>query len=552
MKNLKTGSSVTEGGGDRKYPIPPRPSTPEDLHVVLDIGAELRESEERFRALVTATSTVVYRMSPDWAEMRELHGQGFIDDGTGVSTNWLESYIPAEDQPLVMDTIAKAIASRSVFELEHRVRRVDGTLGWTLSRAVPLLNEEGEIREWFGAATDVTSRKELELAAANTAKQKDEFMAVLSHELRNLLSPLRNGAEIARLIARPDANGPLGQVIEMMQRQVGRLTHLVDDLLDASRASVAKIQLHTKPVLLADVVATSIESCRAFIEAHRHSIQIQTQDDVVVDADFQRLAQVFDNLLSNSAKYMPPGGRIRVTVLRQEDRAVVSVTDAGRGIPKEDLDRVFDLFVQVPGREGHQGGLGIGLYLARAIVERHGGTIEAESAGRGRGSTFTVKLPISQTSADALRVVPLRSAGLLAAGGRRLSILVADDNEEAANSLATLLELAGHEVVIASDGAEAVECASERKFDLIFLDIWMQRLDGLAAAERIRSLPVAGQPVLVATTGFGQKQDRERSRAAGFDIHLVKPLELDSLRELLTTVTERRADEETRAYRGQA
>lgn len=257
----------------------------------------LRSSEERFRALVTATSDILYRMSPDWAEMRALDGKGFLRDTTLPDRDWLRRYIPEDEQAKVSTAIRAAVHTRSVFELEHRVHRSDGTSGCILSRAVPLLNEKGEIVEWFGAAHDLTARKNAEDALRNADRRKDQFLATLAHELRNPLAPLRNGLQIARLNSPADA--PFRRTIEMMDRQVGMLVHLVDDLMDVSRITTGKIELRREIVSLRDVLAASVEASRAAIDARGHSLIIDpSPGDLTVEGDFDRLTEVISNLLS--------------------------------------------------------------------------------------------------------------------------------------------------------------------------------------------------------------------------------------------------------------
>ena len=357
---------------------------------------ELRSSEDRFQAFVTATSDIVYRMSPDWSEMRQLDGRGFMVDTDGPKRDWLNEYIHPDDQARVTAAIADAVRTKNVFELEHRVKRLDGTLGWTLSRAVPLLDDSGEITEWLGAARDVTARRGAEEALRDSDRRKDEFLATLAHELRNPLAPLRNGLQIARLSSGPDS--PLRRTIEMMDRQLNHLVHLVDDLLDVGRISAGKIELRRERVKLREVLAVSAEASRPAIDQHGHTFVVEPDgEELCVDGDFDRLTQVFSNLLSNAAKYTDSGGRIELRVAREDDEAAVSISDTGIGIAAADLPHVFELFSQVRSHQGRtEGGLGIGLSLVRKLVEMHQGSVSATSAGPGRGSTFTVRLPLTR------------------------------------------------------------------------------------------------------------------------------------------------------------
>jgi signal transduction histidine kinase len=363
----------------------------------------LRSSEERFRALVTATSDVLYRMSPDWTQMRALDGRGFLPDTTLPDGDWPRRYIPADEQARVSAAVRSAVLTKGVFELEHRVLRSDGTTGWVLSRAVPILNENNEVVEWFGAALDLTARKSAEDALRDADRRKDEFLATLAHELRNPLAPLRNGLQIARLNSPADA--PFRRTIEMMERQVSMLVHLVEDLMDVSRITTGKIELRRERVTLREVLAASTEASRAAIDGHGHRLVIEpSAEELSVEGDFDRLTQVFSNLLSNAVKYTDAGGTIELRVAREGGQGVVSIADTGIGIPAADLPGIFEMFSQVSSHRGHaDGGLGIGLSLVRQLVEMHGGSVEVVSPGENRGSTFSVRLPLIEPSAAPIR-----------------------------------------------------------------------------------------------------------------------------------------------------
>ena len=354
----------------------------------------LRATEERFRALVTATSDVVYRMSPDWSQMWRLDGQAFIADPADPPGNWLNDFVHSEDLPQVRAALAIAVNEKSLFEIEHRVKSVDGSFRWTLSRAVPLLDDAGTIMEWFGAARDVTARRNVEEALRDGDRHKNEFLATLAHELRNPLAPLRNGLEIAKKETAPGSTFKL--TIAMMDRQLNHLVHLVDDLLDVGRISTGKIELRRERTRLREVLAMSVEASRAAFDRHGHSFHLDTgADELCVEGDFERLSQVFSNLLSNAAKYTERGGRIELRMFHEGGEALVSVSDTGIGIPEADLPHVFDLFSQVREHQSRsEGGLGIGLSLVRKLVEMHHGSVSATSTGLGKGSTFTVRLPM--------------------------------------------------------------------------------------------------------------------------------------------------------------
>ena len=324
----------------------------------------------------------------------------------------------------------------------------------------------------------------------------------------------------------------------MMDRQVNMLVHLVDDLLDVSRIASGKIQLRRGRVNLREVLAASAEASRGTIDAHGHLLVVgRCADDIIVDADFDRLTQVFANLLSNAAKYTEDGGTIGLQVRQEADEGVVSITDTGIGIAGKDAAEAFDIFAQVSTHQSRaDGGLGIGLALVRQLIELHGGSVHAASPGVGQGSTFTVRLPLIKPSARAASGRDCATAESATVFGRR--ILVVDDNADAASSLAMILEQRGHQVMTASDGQQAVQKAVQLHPDVVFLDLGMPRMDGFEAAQRLRALPDGAQMILIALTGRGQPKDLTRTRAAGFDHHLLKPVDPNSLENLFSRPVE--------------
>jgi signal transduction histidine kinase len=356
---------------------------------------ELRSSQTRFQALLVATSDVLYRMSPDWSQMRLLHGKGFLADTHTADPGWLQRYVPADEQARVQTEIQRAIATREAFEVEHRVRRIDGTEGFVLSRAVPIFGDKAEITEWFGAATDLTAHRKFEDQLRDADRRKDEFLAILAHELRNPLATLRSGLYLAGRSA--PADGPLASTFEMMNRQLAMLVHLVDDLTDVGRISTGKIRIRREQLTVQEVLTASIEASLAAVDARGHGLRVVVPEERLgVCGDFDRLTQVFSNLLSNAAKYTGPGGSIELCATRDGNEAVVSVRDTGIGIPAADAAGIFELFSQIPAHRVHaNGGLGIGLSLVRQLVELHDGSVGVASAGEGQGSTFTVRLPLS-------------------------------------------------------------------------------------------------------------------------------------------------------------
>jgi CheY-like chemotaxis protein len=398
-------------------------------------------------------------------------------------------------------------------------------------------DEAGRVLFVAATGTDITERRRMEDALREQDRRKDEFLALLAHELRNPLAPLRNGLHVMRLAE--DDPGTIAQAREMMERQLAHMVRLIDDLLDVSRINRNKMELRRSRVLLADVISSAVEIARPMIDAAGHELAVSLPPEpVYLDADLTRLAQVFGNLLTNSAKYTRPGGHIRLAAERRGRDVVVSVRDDGIGIPAASLRSIFDMFSQVDrSMERTAGGLGIGLALVKGLTEMHGGTVTAESAGVGQGSTFTVRLPALETPAERTADEPQRTQPSAAGPGRR--ILVVDDNSDSARSMAGLLELLGNEVRTAHDGIAAVAAAEAFRPDVILMDVGMPRLNGYEATRRIREQPWGRSPAIVALTGWGQDGDRVLSREAGCDAHLVKPVDIRDLEELLASLTGR-------------
>ncbi|PCC71998.1 PAS domain S-box-containing protein [Nannocystis exedens] len=437
---------------------------------------------------------------------------------------------------------------------EGRANRSDGRGAPRRWLAAPFVDRQGEnlglVQLWdeadggFGDSDEVMlvqlahiTSVAIENARLNAAlreqdRRKDEFLALLAHELRNPLAPIRNGLEALRLSDDPAIQEHAQAV---MDRQLGHMVRLIDDLLDISRISRNKMELRRARVVLADVVNNAIETARPFIDAARHTLEVSLPPrPVVLDADLTRLAQVFSNLLTNSAKYTPPGGHIRLTAERSNGEVSVVVRDDGIGIPRAALTSIFDMFSQIDRSiERSNGGLGIGLALVKGLVEMHGGTVTCDSAGPGMGSAFTVTLPVIEPQP------PTASSGgpngeRDSSGGRR--VLVVDDNEDSALTMAMMLRLLGHRVEMAHDGVAAVAAAESFRPELILMDMGMPRLNGYDATRQIRQQPWGAAMRIVALTGWGQESDRARSKEAGCDQHLVKPVPLAELKKLMASM----------------
>jgi PAS domain S-box-containing protein len=408
----------------------------------------------------------------------------------------------------------------------------DGSQRPIRQNAAPIRDEHGDVSGAVLTFCDVTQQRVREQALREADRRKDEFLAMLAHELRNPLAPICTAIDILRTDAASAA--AKGRATELMGRQVHHLIRLVDDLLDVSRIMRGKIELRVESIELQSVMARAIETAQPIIASMRHELILSVPSErVMVAADPLRLAQVVNNLLSNAAKYTEPGGRIWLTGESAGDRTVIRVRDTGIGIPRDMLPRVFDLFTQVDSSMSRsQGGLGVGLTLVKRLVELNGGTVEARSDGAGKGSEFVVSLPAGTTTerADVAAHTTMSSEPVPQVKQR---VLVVDDNIDAAESLAMLLRTHGHDVQVAGDGPSALEAAELRPPDIVFLDVGMPCMDGIEVGRRLRQQPSTSHAILVALTGWGLEEDRRRTRDAGFDCHLVKPVGLEVLSRVL-------------------
>ncbi|HEV8615929.1 MAG TPA: ATP-binding protein [Methylomirabilota bacterium] len=411
--------------------------------------------------------------------------------------------------------------------LSARLRAADDELQARREEAAHAEEELRVANEELHAANDALNSRLRDLEDTQEAsRHKDDFLAMLAHELRNPLAPIVSAMHVIRL--RPDDGRAVQRAREIVERQVRHQARLLDDLLDVARAARGKIRLRRAPTTLDAVVGSALETTRSRIEARGHEVVVSLPvPPIPIDADGTRLAQAIASVLDNAAKYTASGGRIEVTGAREGGQALLRIRDTGVGIPADMLSRVFDLFTQgeVPLARS-QGGLGVGLTLARTLVTMHGGSIEAASEGEGRGSEFTLRLPLAAAGVEA------RAADAAATGSAR-SILVVEDNADAREMLRIALELDGHRVEVAEDGVKGVETALRIHPDVALVDIGLPGLDGYEVARRIRQS--LGEDVrLVALTGYGQAEDRRRTREAGFDVHLVKPVDPDVLGPLLS------------------
>ncbi len=451
----------------------------------------------------------------------------------------VEDFFFPEDRAFIRDDFLPRVARDGHAETEIRMRHFrSGAPIWMICTAYVIRDAGGAPEGYATVSRNITERKlaeerlrqaTVDLQDAN--QRKTRFLATLAHELRNPLAPLRTGLDLMQLPgASPEA---LGRARAMMDRQLRQMVHLIDDLMDIARIDSGKIELKRQRVALRTIVTTAIEGVMPMVEAAGHALAVELPDEPLwLDADPTRLAQVLANLLTNACKYTPGGGRIALSARRDGNDAVIAVQDSGIGIPPDALESVFEMFSQVSQNIGRaQGGLGIGLALVRSLVQMHGGTIAAGSAGAGQGSTFTLRLPLASLATAPAERAAAQAPALAAAGG--LPILVADDNVDAATMLAAVLTARGHRVTLAHDGEAALAQARAGSYALLILDVGMPGLSGYEVARAVRAMPHLDGALLAAHTGWGAEHDRSEALAAGFDAHLTKPAGLDEIDALL-------------------
>jgi PAS domain S-box-containing protein len=501
--------------------------------------AALTDNEERFRMASDATEAFVYDVDLNAGRLVLMHNlarlMGLDAPAEAMTPAWWEARIHADDRPGYVEELDAHLRNpaRRHLRLSYRIRHVDGSWRSVEDTTIIVRGPGGEAIRMVGAIVDVTERVRMEEGLREARRQadsanraKDEFLAMLGHELRNPLAPMVTALELLRL------RGSQSREQDVLERQVRHLIRMVDDLLDVSRITTGKVELQRRPVELCDVVGRSMEVAGHLLEQRRHHVDIQVpREGLVIDADVDRLAQVVANLLTNAAKYSDPGSRIEVRGRRDNRRVALTVTDQGSGILPEMLAGVFDAFVQQPQTlERSRGGLGLGLAIARSLVLQHGGTIRAKSDGPGRGSQFIVELPAT----EGVRTEPCEPVGGDTRVRSAARILVVDDNDDASQMLQVALEKLGYVVDVARDGPSALHKAASLRPDIALLDIGLPVMDGYELAERLmRDLPEGVRLRLVAITGYGQDADRERAKDAGFEHHLVKPIDLPRLERVI-------------------
>jgi PAS domain S-box-containing protein len=504
----------------------------------------LRRSEARYRALAEAASQAVWVWDPAtgsgdfdatqrWWE--EVTGQSPADQSAREYQGWLDRVHP-EDREQARAAWVGALASGIPYEIEYRILARTGEVRVVQARAVAVRGPEGEVREWVGTLSDVTERRSVEEALKEADRRKDEFLAMLAHELRNPLAPIRNAAEVLRRTGGADPY--LEQARSMIERQVAHMARLVDDLLDVSRISRSKILLRKERLDLALLVRATTEDHRSLLEEAGLTLAVEVPPEPVwMSGDPTRLSQILDNLLQNAAKFSNPGGRVSVRLACDpEGLAVLAVEDTGIGMEPDILARLFQPFSQADrSLDRSQGGLGLGLALVKGLVDLHGGQVEAASGGTGQGSRFTIRLPLAQEEMPAAPPEPAAPAA-----PRSLSILVVEDNRDAAESLQMLLELSGHQVVVAHTGQSGLEAALRVRPDVALCDIGLPGgMDGYALARALRAAEETAGIVLIALTGYGQDEDKRQARESGYDQHMTKPVNPATLMSLLQTLASR-------------
>jgi PAS domain S-box-containing protein len=515
--------------------------------VVADITArkmadvELKESRGRFERIVSQAATGVVQVDPD-GRIKVVNDKfcamlGY--DRAELLALTMRDITAPESMGVTRAALDKVGAGEAGVVVQKQYRRRDGSLMWASSSVSAVRSPVQQFEGIVAIVVDISKDREVEESLRKLAsdlseadQRKSEFLATLAHELRNPLAPISTGLAVLKLGG--DNAAAVGKIRAMMERQVAQMVRLIDDLLDVARISGGKIDLQKAVVDIKTVLAAAIETSQPFIEHGAHTLLVRQPDEpLLLHADPTRIAQVLSNLLNNAAKYTPLGGNIEVVVQRAGADVTVSITDNGVGIAAESLSTIFLMFNQVRHNlHRAQGGLGVGLSLVRRLVEMHGGAVTAVSAGAGAGSTFTVRLPLARDNSSA----PAPEAVFAAAARRQLRLLVADDNVDAAQSLASMFALQGHMTRVAHSGKQAIDMARDFSPEVAFLDIGMPEMNGYETARAMRTLAGMEGSVLVALTGWGNESDRILSKQAGFDHHLTKPADGATIDRLLDEI----------------
>jgi PAS domain S-box-containing protein len=503
--------------------------------------------EVESRSIALATSEKLYR-----AIGETINYGVWVTDADGAAIYLSDSFLKLTGMTLeqatrdgwgsalhpddVEDTLAawkECAHTGNAWYREHRVLGADGRYHAILAQGVPIRDDSGRIQRWAGINLDISRLKNTERALLEADRRKDEFLATLAHELRNPLAPIRNAVRILDSDAADERQRKWGR--EVIARQVQRMSLLLDDLLDVARITRGQLELKKDYVDLKSVVNVAVETARPLLDAKRHQLTVSLPPTTIsLEADPLRLSQVIGNLLTNAAKYTDPDGRIELQARMNHGELLISIRDNGIGLAEEVLPGLFTMFSQVNSAiDRAEGGLGIGLALVKGLVALHGGRVEVRSDGLGRGSEFTVHLPQRVIAAPLAAPPETASGAANASDVRRGRVLVADDNRDAADSLSLVLRFMGYEVFTAFDGAEALEIGARERPQAAIIDIGMPGMSGHEVARRVRREAWGRHAVLIALTGWGQDQDKQAARAAGFDEHLTKPVDPDQVESVL-------------------
>jgi len=506
----------------------------QDVSERVDADNALRKSEERFRELANNIDQIVWTCDatgqPTWYNDRwyEFSGSTFeqmLNDG------WRTLVHPAH-YDRIGERFRRCIDTGEVWEETFPVRGKTAEYRWFLSRAIPIKAASGAVLRWFGSSTDITASRNLQEALTEADKRKDEFLAMLAHELRNPVAPILNVAQI--LSRRDSATNDTAALVSIIQRQATHLARLLDDLLDVARITRGRIELRCKVVHVDECIALAMETVDPLIRSSRHTLEVdRAPEDLLVNVDKDRITQCLTNVLNNAVKYSPPASRIRVKTSARDHQVVIEVQDFGRGIKPEVLPRIFELFAQGDRTlDRGNSGLGIGLSVCKRLIEMHGGKVTAHSEGEGRGSTFRLSVPLASSRAQpAIHVNPAPNAA-------KRRILVVDDNEDAADTIAMLLEMSGHVTKVVYHGTEAINVWSAFGAEIVLLDIGLPDLSGYEVVASLRKTGFAG--LAIALSGFGQPEDKRRALESGFDAHMVKPVDPVALESALAETAQNR------------
>jgi len=504
----------------------------------------LRESERRSRHLADAMPQIIWTAGPDgsvdYYNERWFEYTGLTPEQTFLADGWWRLVLHPDDVGPCAAQWAQAVREFKPFQIECRFKHASpNEYRWFLGRAEPVADEPGGPVRWYGTCTDIDEQKRTEEMLKEVGRRKDEFLAVLSHELRNPLAPILNALQILSTTAMPDSESE--EARDVIDRQIRHVASMVDDLLDMFRISHRKFVLLREPIDLVTRVHRIVEDYRRPLEDSGLRVELELPDEPVwVTADRRRLAQVISNLLQNAAKFTNPGGcvTVRVELDREAHRVALSIRDTGLGMTPEVLRDVFEMFVQ--GKQNlarREGGLGLGLALVKGIVELHGGRVKASSPGPGKGSEFSFWLPLCRKPAMPSRTLSAVPAPALELNGKgRLRVLIVEDNEDAAQTLVVLLKRFGHDVRMAYTGQAGINLAKSWHPDVILCDLGLPDKDGYEVASELRHDPETSTARLIAVSGYGQEEDRRRTEESGFDLHLTKPVDPMELKRLLTVL----------------